>query len=953
MKIYPLSIYTNYKRFNTENSKPENKIVENNLKNKTNLIPNTYMYPLLFGARVDKGLERFYEANKDRMPLTVSEYIENLDDKSSVSPLEAHKKAFELLEISQTIDDIKSAYPNEPLFRDLINPGESRATRGILNSVKENEELLALGNQGVLKDKSNLTVYLVKKVFLENKTIEEINADLEKDLDDDFKADFKFKNEKSQYIYTSTLSSLGIKPPKPEYRQSLRYTLDGYSDAIGEKISAGQRAFWDSMPPEERTARNKKSVEKFENWWYSHTKNEILDMIAAQTTALEMLNDFKKFQRGGTSKPKSKSVQQENPVSETSKPVKTGSDKLSRDELFIKWATNNLKLYVENLSEAEKDTLHIKRMQRLVTRWEQMSPEARTDYISKLKSGSEPLRYTMIDAWNHSTDLIKDLSVHLRQNQIYKPSDLLYSTEAFSSFQSRVMTEFWEQHPHYTDLLGKTIINSQKKVQAAISNGTFEELKKQIMRDKNQRVKELDKFKQNAFAVSDDSRPHVKPDYILELKNVYTKVLAGQLKNLPQEYIDDYFNVIEKDFSREQVEAWIRNLNGEPALDGDYELLTQISKTESNDGAKINRAIEAALADVIYKCTGDAVVYKLSHSDLKVSLAQIARGENCIDIISHKLKERFSIPIKNRAIDQKRIAMLYHQYKQPLDEKELEFIVTDYFFPSFGAIDNLMDYLATYGRSLNIIFSEKSSYPKEVKQAMFEKFMDNRPDEISEIPCLLTFGAANDPFGREEKIKKAKYMFAKRFNFVPQIYMDRYLREIGSLARMDISGTMLEDFVTATQRRSDINSSAKLAIFKKNKLRATDALRTLAIEEALADVLYEATGNIDVYKLEFEELCDNIELFSSVKKFPSSTRYFTAQNGEAMELSAKKRPNTANLRQKYLDYINEIVDWSNTDVKEGRGTFEDLLFILNPDENMPQKDEAVSQRIKLYNLNLK
>ena len=162
--------------------------------------------------------------------------------------------------------------------------------------------------------------------------------------------------------------------------------------------------------------------------------------------------------------------------------------------MFKKWAANKLKIFEESLSEADKDSLHIKRMHRLVQHWSEMSPADRTDYISKMKSGSEPLRFAMIDAWNHSISLIKDLAAHLKANQIYKPADMLYSSQEFSRFQSQVMTEFWQNNPDYAAELGNNIIRSQAKINDAISHGTFEELKKQIMRDKNQRVKEMEQF---------------------------------------------------------------------------------------------------------------------------------------------------------------------------------------------------------------------------------------------------------------------------------------------------------------------------------------------------------------------------------------------------------------------------------------------------------------------------
>ena len=420
---------------------------------------------LSFGAQVDKGLERFYETNKDRMPITVYRYVSSIEDKSRLTPLEAQQRAFSKLNDAKTIQDIKQYFSDEKLFKNLTEASKTKAKRGILQTAKENEELLKISDQGILKDQSDFTVYLVKKIFLEGKTIDEINEDLENDLDEDFKADFNFKNKdketESKYIYSSTLKALGIQMPTFEYQQSLRYTRAGYSDTVGENIKKGLREFWDSLNDEERTAKAKKSVEKFENWWDSIPLNKKLEMIADDISSDEMLKSFKKSQKAEEkTKPQTESSDQKNDTEKqtTRKHVKVGSDKLSKDELFKKWATMQLKNYEANLSEAEKDSLHIKRMQRLTTRWSNMTPEERTDYISKMKTGSEPLRYTMIDAWNHSTDLIKDLSTHLKKNQIYKPADLLYSTQEFSQFQSQVMSEFWAEHQNYAAELGERII---------------------------------------------------------------------------------------------------------------------------------------------------------------------------------------------------------------------------------------------------------------------------------------------------------------------------------------------------------------------------------------------------------------------------------------------------------------------------------------------------------------
>lgn len=948
MKIYPVAA------FSIKKSRLEPSTGQTTQENKINKNVEQHYFNdqlIMFGARVDKGLERFYETNMDKMPDTVRNYIESLDNKSAVTPMEAQKNAYELLDIAQTPDDIKSAYPEEKLFQDLINPLESRATRGILNSVRENDELLKLSGQGVLKDKENLTVYLVKKIFLENKTIEEINQDLDKDLDEDFKADFKFKNPKAQYVYTSTLASLGIKAPQFEYRQSLRYTQEGYSDMIGDKISEGQRAFWDSLSTEDRTGRAKKSAEKFENWWNSLTRNQILDMIADQKNELDLLKEFKKAQRLEEKANKVTNNEPEETPRTTRKHTKVGSNKLSQDELFVIWASNQLKIWQASLTEAEKDTLHIKRMQRHTARWKEMTPAEKSDYISKMKAGAEPLRYTMIDAWNHSTKLIQDLSAHLKANQIYKPADILYSSQEFSEFQSRVMTEFWENHPEYSKELGENIQRSQEKIQDAISRGTFEELKKQIMRDKNRRIKEMESFNKKTIQPQTTIETE-ELTYISDFKSAYYKVQGATLKNLPPEYVADYFKVITEGFSQEQIEAWTRNLKGEDPELGDNELLTQISQTEPEGSQIINRAIEGALADTLYECTRDPNVYILSHSDMKVALAQIDRGERVIKIGSHKLHQMFEFEIVKKKIDRNRINYLYNQYKQDLDDEDLRAIASEYFTANDGDYTPLLDYMKTYGKSLNIIFSDKSTYSNLVKAAMFTRFALNMPSSISHAYDCLLLTDKEEPLKKEDELKALKFLISKRFDFVPKVFMNNYLSEFGASIRRS-RGLDLEEVKKGCYKRTDTQSRARLTITPKYNYRTINALRALAMEQALADALYEATENQDVYKLQFEELCDNIELFKMIRKFPSESRTFVSSGGDTISLAAKRPVNTNSLQRDYLDYVNQIVDWVNTDVKDDNGTLDDLVCILNPDENAPEIDKNVEQRIKIYQLNLK
>ena len=922
---------------------------------------------LAFKARVDKGLDRFYETNKTRMPFTVKRYVEALEDKSRLSPLQAQQRAFYKLKEVQTVDDIKKSFPDEELFANLKNPKDCKATRGILNSVKENQELMELYDKDVLKDKKNLTVYLVQKIFLEAKTIDEINQDLENDLDEDFKNDFKFKNKDSKYVYGSTLRALGIQTPSFEYQQSLRYTRAGYSDEIGEKISQSQRAFWDSLSEQERTARAKKSVEQFECWWNSFTNNQKLDMIADQLNALDMLKEFKKFQKTEEkNNPNLHETKTEEIQPKEKKHIKVSSPKLSKDELFVRWATNNLKLFEANLSEAEKDTLHLKRMQRLVNRWSQMTSTEKSDYISKMKSGSEPLRYTMIDAWNHSADLIKDLSVYLKENQVFKPADLLYSTQAFSELQSKLMSNFWDQHPDYAVKLGNKIRESQLKVQAAIQRGTFEELKKQIMRDKNQRVKELEKFKssniQPVKTVDNDIIPH----YIKEFKQEYLKVMGPRLHYIPDSYMKEYFESI-KDLPVEYVESWTKNLKGENLTKEDEKNLNNLMQRNSELSAfQANRALEAALSSVLYQYTRNAAVFKLSFSDVKTAIYKLEIGENPIKFYSTRLQENFILPVFEKPhLNKKKIEELYNNFRKPLSDEDVSDIVHNYFYISKTMPESqevleefamqkamLHDYIKEHNRSILLIFSDKSTYSAEVKNAFYEKFFDNMPDEIINGPLIPAIETIED-FKYEDKIKKACFLFGKKFDFIPSSYMTKYTKELAKQLRINKDQLPVDIFETVVcAKRKSPKENGKCVLLSKYNMTPETKLCSLAMEQALADVLYEATENTDVYKLGLETLADTIENILLVRKFPSEeSLHRETPDHVSVDLKALKRPNISKINKLYTAYINEMADWTKNAVQdESEPDLEELLFILNPDENMPDKDVATARRMALYGL---
>ena len=968
-----------------------------------------------FKGRVDKGLERFYERNKEIMPYTVRLYVQSLEDKSRLTPLEAQRRAFNKLETAKTLDDIKRNF-DEVLFEELINPEDAKATRGIISCIKENKELLELSGESALKNNENFTIYLLKKVFLEAKTIDEINKDLETDLNEDFKADFKYKNPDSKYIYTSTLKSLGIKTPNFEYQQSLRYTRDGYSDLIGDKISDSLEAFYDSLTDSEKLARAKKSVKKFEKWWNSYTIQEKLEILANQENILQMLKEYKKVERAEIKNKRLEAEKNntEQPTS-TKKQIKVGSEILSQDELFKKWASNNLKTFEASLSEADKDILHIKRMRNLTSRWKEMSAQERTDYISKMKSGSEPLRFTMLEAWNNSFDIIKELSIHLKENQIFKPANLLYSTEEFNQFQSKVMTEFWSTHPEFAVLLGERIKEAQYKIDTAIKNGTFEELKHSIGRNKNDRIKALERFKKNQYQeitlqtesqkstknqeatknrteqVEESKTEVTELNYKDKFRKAYNNHIYGKLKSIPKNFYNDMYEKTLEILPEDVIVAWTKNLEGKPISTEEKERIEKFLYNEPPELAKYNRALEASMADTLFEIFGNPDVYRLSNSDVKTVMYHVERQEYPIEIKSHKLNETFvfnPIPTKrNKKVDASKIDFLYNRYKEDLTENEIEEIISFYFKENDKewamqkmlennngeniSTENMMKYLdefnketkkikeefknyiATYGKSALILFSNKSTFSVPVKNAFNRKFLANMPENLQNQKLLTPYLKTKDDISKEQVISKASHMYSQRFSFVPKEFMKYFEKEIEAQFRNTNDLNVITSFIEyACIKRKDTQGNAKMAIFPKTIFTMENKLKTIVMEQALADILYEATENINVYNLSFENLCDNLELFSLVKHFPSQERKFFADGKKEIILSAKRKPNLQKITQLYREYIDETSTLLK-EYAEGQYSqdefYEELLYILNPEGNNTMKDLNILQRFVKFN----
>mgnify|MGYP004457861659 CR=1 FL=1 len=171
--------------------------------------------------------ENFYaqEFNVKNMPETMKSYLsEDYETRKYLPPEQVMNQSFKYLNVIDNFSDVKSTYPDETLFENL-HEANLKGRTGILSDIKIAKEM---SDTPLLKDGSdNFGMYLLKKIFLEGKTIKEINKDFyEKDLA------AEYKGAVTQPITYGTTSAYGIKYPKTDFWNSFIATRDEYKKFI-------------------------------------------------------------------------------------------------------------------------------------------------------------------------------------------------------------------------------------------------------------------------------------------------------------------------------------------------------------------------------------------------------------------------------------------------------------------------------------------------------------------------------------------------------------------------------------------------------------------------------------------------------------------------------------------------------------------------------------------------
>ena len=144
-------------------------------------------YDISFGERLFRKPEDFYaqEFNEKGMPKLLHEYIyEGIDTKfkRTIPPAQAMQEVYGSLKFAQNLDMVKQIYPNEPLFSNLHSKPSVKAREGVLGELALMKADEGYAEKSLFKNgKDDLGLYILKKIYIEGKTLKEINKDFHRD----------------------------------------------------------------------------------------------------------------------------------------------------------------------------------------------------------------------------------------------------------------------------------------------------------------------------------------------------------------------------------------------------------------------------------------------------------------------------------------------------------------------------------------------------------------------------------------------------------------------------------------------------------------------------------------------------------------------------------------------------------------------------------------------------
>jgi len=244
-------------------------------------------FNISFGERLFRTPENFYEQdfNEQNMPKTLHKYIyEGVDSnfKRTIPPAQAMKEAFGKINFAKDLDTVKLLYPDEPLFKNLSSTPNKKSREGLLgmiNLLKDDPEYKAQNRTLFKNGQDDLGMYILKKIYLEGKTLKEINKDFARDVSVYYK---------SYDIKPQDYAAFGIRFPEKPFWKSFIATREDFPyvyipRTTAERVQAGDRintsSSVESAPVKKKRqplsfVERKKMSEAMINWHASMTDEE-------------------------------------------------------------------------------------------------------------------------------------------------------------------------------------------------------------------------------------------------------------------------------------------------------------------------------------------------------------------------------------------------------------------------------------------------------------------------------------------------------------------------------------------------------------------------------------------------------------------------------------------------------------------------------------------------------
>ncbi len=220
MKVEKINLFTPQKTARQTKVENNQNYIQNNTYN-----PIAYKdYNVNFTARLFRTPENFYAQpfNMNGMPDLMRNYLlDDFEDRRKMPPAQMLSVTYDDINETSNLEQVKKIFSKEnrfePLFQNLTDVPNRKARTGVIAEI----ELMKEEGKTLFKNgKDNLGHYILKKIYLEGKSLKEINKD--------FKRDISVHYNGLSPIGYDTLSAYGIKYPNNGFWKSLLATREEF-----------------------------------------------------------------------------------------------------------------------------------------------------------------------------------------------------------------------------------------------------------------------------------------------------------------------------------------------------------------------------------------------------------------------------------------------------------------------------------------------------------------------------------------------------------------------------------------------------------------------------------------------------------------------------------------------------------------------------------------------------